>query len=61
MGEVRKQTKKDHLILANMSQNGKPQAGDMFISLPNSHFMAGIKWNISCHINKQRCHSYLRF
>ena len=26
--------------------------GDMLFSLLHSHFMRGLKWNISCHINK---------
>ena len=34
--------------------------GDVLVSLPYSHFMGGVKWNISCHINKQGCHSYLQ-
>ena len=35
--------------------------GDVLVSLPYSHFMGGVKWNISCHINKQRCHISLWF
>ena len=26
--------------------------GDVLVSLPYSHFMDSVKWNISCHINK---------
>ena len=26
--------------------------GDVLVSLPYSHFMGGVKWNITCHINK---------
>ena len=35
--------------------------GDSLVLLPYSHFTGGVTWNISCHINKQGCHSYLRF
>ena len=28
--------------------------GDVLASLPYSYFTGGVKWNISCHINKQR-------
>ena len=33
----------------------------VLVSQPYSCFMSGVKWNISYHINKQRCPSYLQF
>ena len=35
--------------------------GDVLVSLPYSHFIGGVKWNIFSHINKQRCHISLWF
>ena len=32
----------------------------MLVSLPYSHFTGGMKWNISCHTNKQICHNFLQ-
>ena len=35
--------------------------GHVLVSPPYSHFRGGVKWKLSCHINKQRCHSCLQF
>ena len=34
-----------------------PDRGNVFILLSCRHFTGGVKWTISCHINKQGCHT----
>ena len=58
-GEVRKQSKKTIQSLQMSSRMASLRQGDVFVSLLYSHFKGGVKWNISCHISKQRCHIYL--
>ncbi|CAM9916414.1 unnamed protein product [Rangifer tarandus platyrhynchus] len=35
--------------------------GGVLVSHPYINFTGRVKWNISCHISKQRCPSYLQF
>ena len=60
-GDVKKQSKKIIQSLQIPPRMASLRQGDVLVSLPYSHFMSGVKWNISCHIRKQRCHSYLQF
>ena len=60
-GDVKKQSKKIIQSLQISPRMASLRQGDVLVSLPYSHFMSGMKWNISCHINKQRCHSYRQF
>ena len=59
--EVRKQSKKTIYFLQMSPRMASLRQGAVLVSLPCSHFTGGMKWSISCHINKQICHSYLWF
>ena len=60
-GGVRKQRKKTIQSLQMSPRMASLRQGDVLVSLPDSHFMGGVKWNISCHVHKQRCCVCLRF
>ena len=51
-GDVKKQSKKIIQSLQISPRMASLRQGDVLVSLPYSHFMGGVKWNISCHINK---------
>ena len=52
MGEVRKQSKKTIQSLQVSPRMASFRQGGVLVSFPYSHFLGGVKWNISCHINK---------
>ena len=48
-------------ILQIKSRMASLRQEDVLLSLPYSHFTGDVKCSIFYHINKQRCHIYLRF
>ena len=60
-GEVSKQSKKTVYVLQISLRTASLRQGDVLVSFSDSHFTGGVKWDISCHTNKQGCLSYLRF
>ena len=55
------ETKVKRPLLQRPPKVASLRQGDVLVSRPYIHFTGRVKWNISCHISKQRCHSYLQF
>ena len=52
-GEVRKHSKKTSYVLQISLRMASLTQGGVLVSFTDSHFTGGVKWDISCHINKQ--------